>query len=346
MVDRIDEPKDAISRLSRKLFLDDASTQAAFVRAVNERAGARSVVLQLHGAVPASAVSHEVMGGWIPSWARFAEQGEEPGKAEEHVRGDWYVLDQSSVFCASPVLGITSKVETALDLCASPGGKACFLWRHAQPKLLVVNEPIKGRLLALISNIKRCRIDPCVVVAKDPSILEKLLPALFDLVVVDAPCSGQSLHVKGKISPGAFHSATVNMNVKRQRRILAAAAAMVRPGGNILYSTCTFSREENEGNLEWFVKRFPDWRTAPVAHLDEYQSKLSSEACYRLWPFQGEGAGGFTCLLVKGATNTEHELPRSPHVEWSSTSGKDALAEYIKEEHGESKTSQKWSGKS
>jgi 16S rRNA C967 or C1407 C5-methylase (RsmB/RsmF family) len=98
-------------------------------------------------------------------------------------------------------------------------------------------------------------------------------------------------------APGAFHPATINMNQRRQRRILANSAKLVAPGGYLLYATCTFSPEENEKNVEWFTKGFKEFKTVTVAGLDRWRSWLSDHDTYRLSPQDGFGAGAFVALL-------------------------------------------------
>jgi 16S rRNA C967 or C1407 C5-methylase (RsmB/RsmF family) len=132
-------------------------------------------------------------------------------------------------------------------------------------------------------------------------------PGGFDLVIVDAPCSGQSLLAKGIENPGAFHPATVKGNAKRQLGIVTAAADCVAPGGTLLYSTCTFSERENERVVSKFLGRMPDYKVLPVAHLEPWRSPLADFPCYRLYPQSGLGAGGFVALLAR----RDNGVPRS-----------------------------------
>jgi 16S rRNA C967 or C1407 C5-methylase (RsmB/RsmF family) len=120
---------------------------------------------------------------------------------------------------------------------------------------------------------------------------------LGDVVIVDAPCSGQSLLGRGKESPGCFHPATINMNSNRQKRILANSAAVVSPGGYLAYLTCTYSMKENEEVVRWFLKKFPMFAPQKVDALAGHESCYCEFPCYRLWPHDGEGAGGFAAIL-------------------------------------------------
>jgi 16S rRNA C967 or C1407 C5-methylase (RsmB/RsmF family) len=125
------------------------------------------------------------------------------------------------------------------------------------------------------------------------------LEGQFDLVIVDAPCSGQSMAAKGKESGGGFHPATVNQNSNRQKRILACVAPCVKPGGCLAYMTCTYSPEENEEVVAWLLKKMPEFRPVPLGRMEPLQSHLTDIPCVRVWPHTGPGAGGFSCLLQR-----------------------------------------------
>jgi 16S rRNA C967 or C1407 C5-methylase (RsmB/RsmF family) len=159
------------------------------------------------------------------------------------------------------------------------------------------------------------------VTSRDSSRLAESYPLFADLVIVDAPCSGQSLVARGKPSPGCFHPATINLNANRQRRILAHAAALVAPGGHLAYITCTYAVKENEGNVSWFMRRFPDFVPCQVPRLEPFQSHCSSLPCYRLWPQSGMGAGGFAALLRNSADGEPADVdPAAMAAVWTTTS--------------------------
>lgn len=220
-----------------------------------------------------------------------------------------YILDLSSVLAALPLMTLAPAggrpgPARVLDLCAAPGGKAVFAWLALQPALLLANEVVGKRLAILRHNLARCRLpgDRVFTQRLDPAVLAGLAPGQFDLVICDAPCSGQSLPARGIDNPGAFHPATIQHNVRRQRRILAAAQALVAPGGHLLYTTCTFDPAENESNMRWLLRRFDhQWSAVDTAaHLPGLAPMRSPHAdfpCHRFHPHQGHGGGGFSCLL-------------------------------------------------
>ena len=232
----------------------------------------------------------------LPAFVEPVPPGVRPGAHPLHDEGYFYSLDASSALAATVLTGIPSGFQgRVLDLCSAPGGKGIFAWRLLSPELIVCNDSSHGRLKALISNLQRCGIHPAWVTGYDSGDLARLAPGSFDLVIVDAPCSGQSLLRKGKPVPGCFHKAIIHGNAKRQRRIAANAAALTCE--YLAYMTCTFSRDENEGVIEWLTGKFPELEHVSVPALEPYRSKLSELPCYRFWPW--DGAGGFAALLRK-----------------------------------------------
>ncbi|ARU40908.1 hypothetical protein CCB80_07025 [Armatimonadetes bacterium Uphvl-Ar1] len=184
-----------------------------------------------------------------------------------------------------------------VDVCAAPGGKAMLAQGILGLERLVCNEVIGKRLGMLRSNLDRCRVS-AEIRNLDPGKLADEFEGMADVVIVDAPCSGQSVLVKGGDNPGCFHPKTVEKNAMRQRRILAESARMVRSGGWLMYSTCTYSVAENEGLVEWFLGRKEEFSAVDVAGYEGMRSRFG--VGYREWPHSGLGVGGFTCLLRRG----------------------------------------------
>lgn len=241
---------------------------------------------------------------WLPDFVDLAAPGERPGQHPLHESGAYYCLDISSVFAASVLTAVPAVPEIVFDVCASPGGKSLFAWRCLRPRFLVANEVIGKRTAQLVGNLKRCGVHPAMVTNADTAVLAHVCPGSADIVIVDAPCSGQSLIAKGHENPGCFHPATINLNANRQRRILANAAAIVAPGGSLAYITCTYAEKENEANLRWLLRQFPDFSAVAVPALEPHRSPLAEPPCYRLWPQEGIGAGAFAALLRKNGEGT------------------------------------------
>lgn len=227
------------------------------------------------------------------------------GSSEMHQSGGIYLLDLASVFEVSVVKALNLKNPKILDLCAAPGGKSIAAWKLCKPDVLIANEVNGQRLKALRSNLVRCGISPVMLIQNDPQRISEAFVNSIDLVLVDAPCSGQSLPLKRISNPGCFHEQNVKMNARRQKRILGCAAECVKDGGYLVYSTCTFSLEENEKMVEWFLKSFHDYSAVQIPSHLEFQSELSLHPCYRLWPQAGLGTGGFVAVFQR-ALEADH----------------------------------------
>jgi 16S rRNA C967 or C1407 C5-methylase (RsmB/RsmF family) len=295
-------------KYSQKLFLV-ADDQQQFVQALTQPQPYSPCILWCRAKPSDSPFCLEPPLAWQPRFVDRLALGEKPGHHWLHEQGYFYCLDFSSVFASSTLLTIPNPIHTVLDICASPGGKSIFAWVQLQPKQLLSNEVIGKRLGALISNLKRCQIQPAIVLNIDSSILaEHLRPV--DLVLVDAPCSGQSLLAKGVKNPGCFHPVTINKNANRQKRILANSAQLVAPQGHLAYMTCAYSLEENEQVCDWLLQRFPHFEAIDIPHLHAYQSRFSDRPCYRMFPQDRLGAGAFTILLK----NTLDKPPSSHFI--------------------------------
>jgi len=238
---------------------------------------------------------------WQPSWCDRLQLGQQPGKHPLHDQGAFYCLDFYSLFAISPLLLVRSSVQSLIDVCAAPGGKSICAWKMLQPECLISNEVIGKRIGALRSNLNRCRITSARITSLDSKILAAQIPQTAQVVLVDAPCTGQSLIAKGGKAPGCFHPVTINNNANRQKRILANSAQLVAGQGYLVYMTCTYSPEENEQVAAWFLERFPHFQPIAIPHLHPYQSQLTELPCYRLFPQSGLGAGAFTILLQNTA---------------------------------------------
>jgi 16S rRNA C967 or C1407 C5-methylase (RsmB/RsmF family) len=283
-------------KLSRQLF-ENPEEQTTFINALTQAQTFYPSILWCVDKPNESPFSTIAPLPWQPKFVDRVALNTQPGKDPRHDRGEFYCLDFSSIFAASSLLAIKTPIEVIFDMCAAPGGKSVFAWRLFQPKHTIANEVIGKRLGMLISNFNRCQIYPSSIFHADPSIVAESFKSSSDLVLVDAPCSGQSLLAKGMKAPGCFHPATINQNANRQKRIMANAAQIVAPDGYLAYTTCTYSPAENEGVCEWFLKKFPHFQTVELPHLNDYRSRLTHLPGYRLFPQSELGAGAFTMLF-------------------------------------------------
>lgn len=284
------------------LFPEDEGERTAFLSALLEPAPRGGAILWT---VPRrggefEAEPRESLPLWLPDAVELARPGVKAGLAPAYAAGEVYPLDFSSVLTGSAMLAAAPSLPPeprVLDLCAAPGGKSILASVLLRPGLLLANEVEPKRLGPLRHNLARCRVPRAFTQRLDPAELAGLAPAAFDLCLVDAPCSGQSLLAKGVANPGCFHPATVKGNARRQSRILADAAETVAPGGFLLYTTCTFSLRENEGVVEKLLAARPDFVAVEVPHLAEFRSHRGGPPSYRVYPHRSPGAGGFAALM-------------------------------------------------
>lgn len=303
----MEKASNLLVKFSRKLF-SDSEQQDQFVSALIQPKLFHPCILWTKPRTENLPFAIEPAVSWQADFVDRLALGERPGQHSLHERGYFYCLDFSSVFAATPLLAIDQPTRLIVDMCASPGGKSLFSWVAKQPELLISNEVIGKRIGALLSNLKRCETKPSVITNLDPSILAAEIPATADIVLVDAPCTGQSLLAKGGKSPGCFHPVNINKNANRQKRIIANAGSVVAPQGHLLYMTCAYSLEENEQVCEWFLERFPQFSPVKVPALEAYRSHLAELPCYRMFPQSNLGAGAFTALFQ----NTELQGSHSP----------------------------------
>ncbi|MBW4472081.1 MAG: RsmB/NOP family class I SAM-dependent RNA methyltransferase [Stenomitos rutilans HA7619-LM2] len=306
----MEQPSNLLLKLSQKLF-EDAGDRAQFIDALLHPKAFNPCILWCQEKPSDSPFETEPPLIWQPAFVERLAIELKPGQHPLHSQGAFYCLDFSSVFAASTLLTLTKPVDLVIDVCASPGGKSIFAWTALKPKQLLGNEVIGKRTGALISNLKRCQIHPAIVLRLDSEILAKEIPQTAQVVIVDAPCTGQSLLAKGGKAPGCFHPITINSNAKRQKRILANSAQLVVANGYLAYMTCAYSLEENEQVAAWFLRQFPQFQAVKVPHLSLYQSHLTDFPCYRMFPQQGLGAGAFTVLFQNTQDGHRRELPET-----------------------------------
>ena len=224
-----------------------------------------------------------------------------------HAAGLYYVQDPSAS-AAVEVLA-PRKGEKILDLCAAPGGKSTHIaacLADAPGSLLVANEIVPRRARILSSNLERIGARNAVVCCASPEDFAAVCPEAFDAVLVDAPCSGEGMFRRDEQAVREYSLEHVRSCAARQGLILDSAAACVRPGGRLVYSTCTFNPYENEGVVDAFLSRHPDFSIVPIpfpalpAGRPEWigaRAELSRAG--RLMPHLTPGEGHFAALLAR-----------------------------------------------
>ncbi len=232
-----------------------------------------------------------------------------------HASG-YYVQEASSmlIFEALRQTVDLSQPLRALDLCGAPGGKATLL-RSAlsRDSFLVANEVIQSRIAPLKMNLEKWGYANIAVSNHDPEDFDGL-SGFFDLVLVDAPCSGEGLFRKDEDAAGHWSLESVEMCAARQRRILTAAAGLVKQGGVLLYSTCTFNTSENESNVRWMANEF-DFEFCPLKLEPEWGVVHKQWGC-QCYPHRVKGEGFFIAALRKTADYAVSNLKANPPKDW------------------------------
>lgn len=235
---------------------------------------------------------------------------EKPAKHPYYFAGLYYIQEPSAM---SP--GAYLPVEPGdriLDLCAAPGGKSTqTAARMQQAGVLVSNDISATRVKALLKNLENFGVRNTVVTSEMSSRLAESWPGYFDKILIDAPCSGEGMFRKNESATKSWEAYGVQHCAGLQEGILEDAVRLLKSEGMILYSTCTFSPEENEEMMDRFLKKHPDFRIVPltpVGGISQGRPEWSSGApelkgALRLWPHRLEGEGHFVCLLErKGGT--------------------------------------------
>jgi len=231
----------------------------------------------------------------------------QPGKHPWHEAGVYYIQEPSAM---APVAYLEAAPgERILDLCAAPGGKSTQIAAGLQGEgLLVCNEIHPQRAKILSENVERMGISNALVTNETPAKLADTFVEFFDKILVDAPCSGEGMFRKNEEACDEWSLANVQICADRQDEILDCAAGMLRPGGRLVYSTCTFAPSENEGSISRFIKRHPEFHIVEVP-LYEGMSRGNAdwalepaeglEKTIRLWPHLLQGEGHYLAVLEK-----------------------------------------------
>ncbi len=228
------------------------------------------------------------------------------GKHPYHEAGLYYIQEASAMSVVESI-GI-AEGDYVLDLCSAPGGKATHIaCKLGGTGLLVANEYVPSRSKILSQNIERMGISNCIVTNNSPQELEDNWQEFFDKIVVDAPCSGEGMFRKTAQAAEEWSEQNVEMCATRQLAILDSAYKMLKAGGKMVYSTCTFSVQENEQVVEEFLARHSDMKIAHSlrqfcpARVQWTKNGLDDIVlAQRLFPHHIKGEGHFVCVLQKG----------------------------------------------
>ena len=270
------------------------------------------------------------------AWAKdgfYYEKDDTPGRHPLHEAGVYYIQEPSAMAPVSYLMEDYDVVqkeaadcqERILDLCAAPGGKSTQIaarmhemytsgkWK--EQGLLICNEIHPARAKILSENVERMGIANAMVTNETPQRLAEMFEDYFTRILVDAPCSGEGMFRKNEQACEEWSPENVQVCAARQQEILACAASMLRPGGRMVYSTCTFAPEENEGTISRFLEQHPQFHIVPVK---KYPGMADGVAAWtkhpaaeigdtiRLFPHHLHGEGHFVAVLEKEGTVSEN----------------------------------------
>ena len=274
---------------------------------------------------------------WIKN-GFYYDESDRASKHPYYYAGLYYIQEPSAMTPAS--LLPVQPGDRVLDLCAAPGGKTTELGAKLKGSgVLVCNDISNSRAKALLKNVELFGIRNAVVISEAPAKLEDSFCGYFDKILVDAPCSGEGMFRKSHAIIKNWEQYGTGYYAKLQRQILPSAVKMLKAGGYMIYSTCTFSVEEDEGTLKWLLEEYPDMEvletadiTAPgfegFAHARPELADGPGEiaGALRLYPHRIKGEGHFVALLKKKAGDdtpgSDRHVPKAQATEYDAEKGR------------------------
>ena len=287
------------------------------------------VSIRVNPAKPAEVFEGEAI-GWSPNGRYLAERPQFTLDPLMH-GGAYYVQEASSQFVAHILRQDNLEGGRVLDMCAAPGGKTTvYSSLVGREGLVVANDINRGRTLALSDNVQRWGMGNVVVTCNEPEHIGAF-EQWFDVVAVDAPCSGEGMFRKMDEAREEWTPASVEQCVARQRDILAEAWRALRPGGKLIYSTCTFNDREDEGVVRWLVEEYGDEIVAAerVETEDKWgivRSDIGPFQCFHFYPHSARGEGFFAAVACKAEGVTKRRTPKGRRKVFTTLQSKD-LAE-------------------
>lgn len=250
---------------------------------------------------------------WISNGFYYDGDSVSPSKHPYYFAGLYYLQEPSAMTPADRIP--VNPGERVLDVCAAPGGKATELGAKLGGKgVLIANDISNSRARGLLKNLELFGIGNMMVISEEPGKLTEYFPEYFDKILIDAPCSGEGMFRKDKKMVRAWEEHGPEFFSRLQRSIITQAAEMLKPGGMILYSTCTFDPLENEQTVEYLLESCPEFEICPMKGYEgfcegmpEYTKTKSEEykKTVRIFPHRMQGEGHYLALLKKGGTTEQ-----------------------------------------
>lgn len=252
---------------------------------------------------------------WIENGFYYDGEKVQPAKHPYYFAGLYYLQEPSAMTPANRIP--IEPGDKVLDVCAAPGGKATELGAKLKGEgVLIANDISNSRAKGLLKNIEVFGIGNVLVLSEEPGKIEDYFQGYFDKILIDAPCSGEGMFRKDKKMVKAWEEHGPEFFAKIQRGIVMQAARMLKPGGMILYSTCTFDPLENEGTIEYLLKEYPEFVIKDIIPYEGFaqgipevtESKSEDfRKTVRIWPHKMHGEGHFLALLQKGEPVEEEQ---------------------------------------
>lgn len=213
-----------------------------------------------------------------------------------HELGVIYIMDPSS-FIVSTLFNNDKQRKLVLDMCAAPGGKTISYALNNKNDIVISNDFSFKRALELKANIERLGLDNVIVTSLEPKVFLNYFENSFDRVILDTPCSGSGMFRKEEKMVEDFSYAKVEKLLPIQQQLLNIAASLVKDGGELIYSTCSYLKEEDEDQITTFLSNHEEFELANINLLKGYTSYLKGS--FHLFPFNFKGEGHFICKLIK-----------------------------------------------
>lgn len=254
---------------------------------------------------------------WIQNGFYYDSDVIQPAKHPYYFAGLYYLQEPSAMTPADRLPVVPG--EKVLDLCAAPGGKATELGAKLKGEgLLAANDISASRAKGLLKNLELFGIGNLLVLNEEPGKLSGVFENFFDKILIDAPCSGEGMFRKDKKMIKAWEEHGPSYFSKIQKSIIVQAASMLKPGGMMLYSTCTFDQSENEQVISWLLEQCPEFELCEMEGYEGFSHGIGNgvqaenadiEKTVRIFPHRMKGEGHFLALLKKNGEIPEKEAP-------------------------------------
>ena len=235
----------------------------------------------------------------------YYEEADRPARHPYYASGLYY-LQEPSAMAPAAILPVEPG-DYVLDLCAAPGGKATELGARLKGQgMLVANEISASRAKALLRNIELCGIKNSFLTNEVPKNLAHVMPEFFDKVLIDAPCSGEGMFHREPKMIEYWEKRGPEEYVPIQKQLILYGSRMLKPGGKLLYSTCTFSKKEDEEVIQWLLEQNTDMHLISIAPYEGFSKGFGLSECVRIFPHKMSGEGHFLALLEKKSTEQDN----------------------------------------